>query len=459
MLKNNKYRNIVIILLSVFSFILIKKIFFTNSVDIYDKNQQTKSKENFLVNSISKIEYKEGFKYNSNKSTLFFSDAKGNKIFVISLNGKISYKIGSGKKGYKDGNFIEAEFCSPNGIALKDNILYVADSCNNAIRKINFKNKTVSTLIKDSEEINNPIDIEFFPNKKSLAVSLSSNLGLKFYNIKKDKIVNIINNGNIEKIFKYNDKLYFLNTAKNSIGYINKDKEKFDFYEVDINSIKINSFYIDDTGLYLLDKNSNKIFKSNSEYKNFKLYSGNGFSGNDLGEILNIKYNSPNDIIAIKDRIYISDSGNYRIVEIDKNNNSSLGINIYPDIYTDGLNVMHDYLNSSIFKDKDRVSYGTIGNIYLNLNSSFKFTENAPSSLYIFEQNNDKAVLIKSYSSREILSKNLVIPKLKKNKSYYIQGTFYYCKKEKISPCLVKNFNKKIIASENKNNNQLNIEF
>lgn len=40
--------------------------------------------------------------------------------------------------GRKDGRFSEASFNSPQGIAIKNNVIYVADTENHLIRKVNF---------------------------------------------------------------------------------------------------------------------------------------------------------------------------------------------------------------------------------------------------------------------------------------------------------------------------------
>lgn len=40
--------------------------------------------------------------------------------------------------GRRDGRFSEAAFNSPQGIAIKNNVIYVADTENHLIRKVNF---------------------------------------------------------------------------------------------------------------------------------------------------------------------------------------------------------------------------------------------------------------------------------------------------------------------------------
>lgn len=78
---------------------------------------------------------------------LFISDSNHNRIVVTDLDGNVEYIIGSGKPGLKDGSFSQATFKQPQGMALDGDILYVADTENHAIRKVNLQEKTVTTFI------------------------------------------------------------------------------------------------------------------------------------------------------------------------------------------------------------------------------------------------------------------------------------------------------------------------
>lgn len=80
--------------------------------------------------------------------TLVISDSNHNRVLLTDLEGRIKDVIGSGKEGLKDGNFKTAEFFRPQGVCLdpETQAIYVADTENHAIRKIDLKNGTVSTL-------------------------------------------------------------------------------------------------------------------------------------------------------------------------------------------------------------------------------------------------------------------------------------------------------------------------
>ncbi|MEO6589822.1 MAG: thioredoxin-like domain-containing protein [Pyrinomonadaceae bacterium] len=77
---------------------------------------------------------------------LFIADSNHNRIVVTDLNGKLMETIGSGEISKKDGDFQTAGFFKPQGMAIDGENLYVADTDNQTIRKIDLKNKTVSTI-------------------------------------------------------------------------------------------------------------------------------------------------------------------------------------------------------------------------------------------------------------------------------------------------------------------------
>ncbi|HEY9867789.1 MAG TPA: thioredoxin-like domain-containing protein [Candidatus Obscuribacterales bacterium] len=77
---------------------------------------------------------------------LFIADSGHNRIVVANLSGKILDVIGSGKQGATDGSFARSCFHHPQGLALKDGKLYVADTENHTIRLVDFDTRTVKTV-------------------------------------------------------------------------------------------------------------------------------------------------------------------------------------------------------------------------------------------------------------------------------------------------------------------------
>ncbi len=121
-------------------------------------------------------------------SCLFIADSGHNRIVVSTTEGEVLHVIGTGKPGLSDGDFAEAEFCAPQGMAFDadSQILYVADTENHAIRKIDFTTERVETVAGTGEQsheigprsgkgleiqLNSPWDLERVGNRLFIAMA------------------------------------------------------------------------------------------------------------------------------------------------------------------------------------------------------------------------------------------------------------------------------------------------
>ncbi len=128
---------------------------------------------------------------------LFISDSGNNRIVCVNVkNFKIKYVIGNGKRGHLDGNFDDAQFDWPQGLAFdaETNKLYIADTFNDVIRiadlnKLSIKtlcgvpNKTSIKLIGDydliggnlgdKQSISSPWDIQLLKKDNSICILIA----------------------------------------------------------------------------------------------------------------------------------------------------------------------------------------------------------------------------------------------------------------------------------------------
>lgn len=117
---------------------------------------------------------------------LFIADSNHNRIVVTNLDGHVEQVIGSGKTGLKDGAFDQAQFHQPQGLALANkDTLYVADTRNNAIRQVDLKAKTVTTVAGDGQQhymtadeypaegtaLNSPWDVYWYGGRLFIAMA------------------------------------------------------------------------------------------------------------------------------------------------------------------------------------------------------------------------------------------------------------------------------------------------
>ena len=77
---------------------------------------------------------------------IWVTDSGNNRILQIDKDGNILQTIGKGIEGFTNGGFAEATFYEPQGLALKGNLLYIADTKNNAIRLADLTTKQVKTI-------------------------------------------------------------------------------------------------------------------------------------------------------------------------------------------------------------------------------------------------------------------------------------------------------------------------
>ena len=85
-------------------------------------------------------------------SRLFVSDSNHNRVLSISLDGEILGVIGGGDVGLEDGDYADAKFHHPHGLTLSGDSLYVADTENHAIRRIDLRERRVETIAGTGEQ-------------------------------------------------------------------------------------------------------------------------------------------------------------------------------------------------------------------------------------------------------------------------------------------------------------------
>jgi DNA-binding beta-propeller fold protein YncE len=88
---------------------------------------------------------------------VFVSDSNHNRIVVCALDGTRIVTIGSGIRGDADGIFPQARFNRPQGLALDDDVLYVADTGNDQLRAVDFAMRAVQTI--DVSNLKSPWDL------------------------------------------------------------------------------------------------------------------------------------------------------------------------------------------------------------------------------------------------------------------------------------------------------------
>ncbi len=132
---------------------------------------------------------------------LWVADTGHHRLIAIDRDGHIKMTIGSGTRGLKDGPLASAQFNKPHGMEIIGDTLYVADTGNHALRRVDLKDGTVTTLSGDGArgfkripadgqkasdvQIASPWDIRMFPDarKTELIIAMAGFHQLYAYDI------------------------------------------------------------------------------------------------------------------------------------------------------------------------------------------------------------------------------------------------------------------------------------
>ncbi len=77
---------------------------------------------------------------------LFIADTNHNRIVITDLDGQVQAVVGSGAEDFADGDYATAAFNHPQGMELVGDVLYVADTENHAIRRVDLAAGMVDTI-------------------------------------------------------------------------------------------------------------------------------------------------------------------------------------------------------------------------------------------------------------------------------------------------------------------------
>lgn len=119
------------------------------------RNEMDEDTEQFIAmtpgrwNKRTILEYPSGLAVSEKESMLFVSDQLGDRILGLTLAGNVIFCVGDGEKGNKDGSLEESRFNGPRGMVMDEEnlILYVADTDNHTIRKVDLVNDQVTTIL------------------------------------------------------------------------------------------------------------------------------------------------------------------------------------------------------------------------------------------------------------------------------------------------------------------------
>lgn len=402
-----------------------------------------------------------------NANLLAITDSGNQRILLVDTKTHhIKTIIGSGEKGFHNGDFYKAKFRDPQGILVDGNKIYVADTGNHRIRLIDLEKQKVSTIAGTGKRggymlighhdatgtaLASPWDLAFYPDKKTMLIANAGTHQLWAYDFKKETLRIVAGNGqeSIEDghlpfnslsqpsgLSVQNNVLYFVDAETSSLRSYDGTKVKtligtglFDFGLKDgpIGTAMMQH----PLGVYA--DQYNKIYIADAYNHKIRLYENDTLSTLPLSGL-----DEPNGITKIGDRFYIADTNNHRIVEMDEDGNQKGVLDIFP---MDKPIAFQENLPNKL--DMTRATVITGSKIEFALQKGWHINPDAPSYLAIYDANRK---LVQAYQAKEITSPKLALPELPPAE-YTLQGVLYYCKERSGSQCLIRSLDTKLYIS------------
>ena len=301
---------------------------------------------------------------------LFIADTNHNRIVITSLDGVLRQVVGSGEEALTDGDLASSSFNHPQGMVLDGETLYVADTENHAIRRVDLAAGTVETIAGTGEqghsregrgpgrtmELCSPFDL--LQHEGTLYIAMAGIHQLWSMDLK-DGIVGpfagtggeAITDGPLATaelaqpcgITTDGVKLFFADSETSSVRSADIDPtgkvrtivglDLFVFGDVDGSDhhvrlqhpIGITHF---DGVLYITDTYNHKVKRVLPAMRSAFTVLGNGSSGHVDGPASQAQFSEPSGISFAKENMYIADTNNHaiRVAGIESGEVSTLEI-------------------------------------------------------------------------------------------------------------------------------------
>jgi DNA-binding beta-propeller fold protein YncE len=85
--------------------------------------------------------------FNPADNVLYIADSHNNVIRRMDSSGNVTTYAGTGTPGLVNGSLLEAQFDKPFDLAIVNGFMYISDTLNNVIRRIDMSTGVVSTYI------------------------------------------------------------------------------------------------------------------------------------------------------------------------------------------------------------------------------------------------------------------------------------------------------------------------
>ncbi len=293
-------------------------------------------------------------------TTLAVSDTGNHQIVLFdTATGKIKQRIGSGKAGFTDGASAVAAFNMPRGLTMHEGVLYVADTVNHALRAIDSAGN-VTTLGGDGtrgydrtpgglakgKPMASPWDVEMLADGQTLAIAMAGTHQLWRYDIKNGEVYVLAGNGREDiadetalkaelaqpsGLSRLGDAIYFVDAESSSLRVLKDNTVRtligtglFDFGQLD--GIYPTASLQHPQGVFAHDK---KVYVADTYNDALRVYDTVSKKLSTL-KLDGAVMNEPGDVAVLGNAVYMTDTGNSRILRIDAATGTATEVTLTP---------------------------------------------------------------------------------------------------------------------------------
>jgi thiol-disulfide isomerase/thioredoxin/DNA-binding beta-propeller fold protein YncE len=429
------------------------------------------------------------------RQLLYVSDSNHERIVALRLTGEIVDSIGrKDAPGKADGSFEEATFHRPQGLLYAKGALYVADTENHLLRKVDLGARKVTTLAGTGVQgyerrashapaletpLSSPWDVAFDAGRDRILIAMAGIHQLWEYdlaaatvsvvagNARESIVDGPLPNNSLSQpsgVSLLGDKLYFVDSETSSLRVLQSGnlrtllgKGLFDFGLKD--GAKDTARLQHPLGLaategavFIADSYNHAIRRYDLASKTIETLAGDGTPGVADGPFASARFSEPAGVAAIGSRLYVTDTNNHRIriLDLDARTVSTLAVTeggpAKPshDKPADSLPLLEKTEDASVAAGQEIVLRVVVA-------KGFHLSPDAPSWLAIYRRAADGgATLVREVDAPAELAKDMTLPALRAGESYRVQTTLSYCKDASASggECLLRSFDRVIAAVE-----------
>ncbi len=415
---------------------------------------------------------------------LFITDSNHHRIVITKLDGSLIETVGNGKAGLIDGDYKKAIFSRPQGIALDGDFLYVADTENHAIRRVNLKTKIVETVagtgkqhrygeVSDgaakSVSLASPWDLQIIGRKLFIAMAGPHQI----WQMDLDKMeVSIFAGSGAEArvdgsldesafsqpsgLATDGKRLFVADSEANIIRAVDLEKENvetlvggdlFEFGDIDGEGDDVRLQHPLGVVMYgdkvlIADTYNHKIKILDPKTRTVKSSFGNGKAGQTDGA--KASFYEPAGLSIAGEKLFIVDTNNHavRVVDLKTRQVSTLKITgLAPPVVSEQTENAGSPNSEKIKVEKQQLSIGEgVLKIDVKLPNGYHLNPNAPQKLKVnIEQGVQSIAFNETTTKPKALPLSIPIKGLKAGQSEIsLQLSLYYCREDNTGECRIK---------------------